>query len=132
MLNFYNYFRKIHPELANRLEELDRNMNILSQGVNDTLIIRVAFDHSDKDDNMFPKGEVFFKDSFGANSTIKLPEDYALHVLRDIKVIMVYQNYECSLLYKTYSDASSGIAFFGDRDDGIELSNNTLTRHLPS
>lgn len=132
MLNFYNVFRKIHPELANRLKELDRKMNLLAQASNDTLIIRVIFDDFEGDENLFAKGDVIFTDSFGANNTIKLSEEQALRILRDVKVIMVYHEYECSVLYKNYSKADEGVACFGSIDDGIVLSNNTLTRKLPS
>ena len=133
MLNFYNYFRKIHPELANRLEELDRKMNLLAQATNDTFIIRVSLNDFEEDENMFAKGDVIFKNSFGANSTIKLSEEEALHILRDVKVIIVYYGYESTLLYKTGSNAEQGTAYFGDIPaDGIILENNTLIRKLPS
>lgn len=132
MLNFYNYYGKIHPELASRLEELDRKMNLLDHGSTDTLIIRVGNNFENEDENMFAKGDVIFKDSFGAGDTIKLSEEESLHILRDIKVIMVYRNYYCHLLYKTWSNARSGVAAFGKEEDGISLENNTLTRKLPS
>lgn len=131
MLNFYNYFRKIHPELANRLEELDRKLNLLAQSTNDTLIIRVG-NNEDINENMFAKGDVIFKHYFGANSTIKLSEEQALHILRDVKVIMVYNDYDCTLLYKKWSDARNGTTYFGEQNNGISLENYTLTRMLPS
>ena len=132
MLNFYNYYRKIHPELVNLLEELDRKITLLSQSTNDTLIIRVSRNGFKYNENKFAKGEVIFTNSFGANNTIKLSEEQTLHILRDIKLIMLYYHYECSLLFKTSSDVESGIANFGKYDDGIKLENNTLIRRLPS
>lgn len=132
MLNFYNYFRKIHPELANRLGEIDRKLNLIEQSTNDTLIIRVNLNDFEGDENLFAKGEVIFTDSFGANSTIKLSEEQALRIIRDIKVIIIYHDYGCKLIYKIFSNVGMGVAHFGSEDDGIELSNNTLIRKLPS
>ena len=132
MLNFYNYFRKIHPELANRLEELDRKINLLGQATNDTLIIRVSRNDFEEDDNMFAKGLTIFKESFGANDTIKLTEEQALSVLTDVKVIMVYYNYDCTVLNKTRSNAEVCTAYFGTEDNGILVENDTITRMLPS
>ena len=132
MLNFYNYYDKIHPELMKKLKELETKLTSSSADNNDTLIIRVDFNPSDKNENMFPKGDVIFTTHFGANQTIKLSEDKALHISRDVKVILVYYDYQCKLLYKKISDASSGRALFGTIEDGIELTNNTLTRLLPS
>ena len=132
MLNFYNYFRKIHPELANRLEEFDRKMNLLPQATNDTLIIRVSRNRYIDDDNLSAKGEVIFTNSFGANDTIELSEEQTLSVITDVKVIMIYYNYDCTVLYKTRSNANVLTAYFGEGDDGISVENNTLTRILPS
>ena len=132
MLNFYNYYDKIHPELMKKLKELETKITSSSADNNDTLIIRSDFNPSDKNENMFPKGDVIFTTNFGANHTIELSEDKALHISRDVKVILVYYGYQCTLLYKNMSDASSGRALFGTIEDGIELGNNTLTRLLPS
>lgn len=131
MLNFYNYYDKIHPELMKKLKDLEEKSSG-NTGNNDTLIIRVHLNDFEGDENMFAKGEVIFTHSFGTNETIELSNDEALHILRDVKVIMVYRDYSCDLLYKNYSDASNGVAYFGTANNGIILSNNTLTRKLPS
>ena len=132
MLNFYNYYDKIHPELMKKIKELETKIMSGSADNNDTLIIRVALNDFKGDENKFAKGDTFFKKSFGAGDTIKLSEDQALCVLRDVKVIMIYHNYSCKLLYKIFSDVGLGIAHFGTEQDGITLENNTLTRLLPS
>ena len=131
MLNFYNYFRKIHPELANRLGELDRKMNLLAQSTNDTFIIRVGINEN-ADENMFAKGDVIFTRSFGVNDTIKLSEEQALQILTNVKVIMIYYNYDCTVLYKIRSNAQARTAYFGEEYNGILVDNNIITRMLPS
>ena len=131
MLNFYNYYDKIHPELMKKLKELETKITSGSADNNDTLIIRVGLNDSE-DENMFAKGHTIFTHSFGAGENIELSEDQALCVLRDVNLIMVYRGYKCTLLYKNYSHAGTGVARFGSINDGIELSNNTLTRRLPS
>lgn len=133
MLNFYNYYGKIHPELMKKLKELETKKTSGSADNNDTLIIRVNGNGFEGDENLFAKGYTILTHSFGANDTIKLSEDQALCVLRDVKVIMIYyHNYSCKLLSKIFSDVGMGIANFGREDDGITLENNTLTRILPS
>ena len=129
MLNFYNYFRKIHPELANRLEELDRKMNLLGQPTNDTFIIRVGINEN-VDENMFAKGDVIFTRSFGANDTIELSEEQTLQLLTNVKAIMIYHDYDCNVLYKDRSNAQMRTAFFGMEINGISVENNIITRKL--
>ena len=129
MLNFYNVFRKIHPELANRLEELDRKMNLLAQSTNDTLIIRTHSNDFEGNENVFAKGEVIFADSFKPDKPIYLSEEQILWILRDVKVIMVYSDYKCYLMYKNYSHAGMRVARFGSANDGIKLSNNTFVHY---
>lgn len=96
MLNFYNYYDKIHPELMKKLKDLEEK----SSGNNNVLVIRPL---STKDthelfDNFYAKGEtVYYDDSKieaevtpSSNLQIEISEVLAYHILNDIDNIIFY------------------------------------------
>ena len=125
MLNFYNYYGKIHPELMKKLRDIEAKCS-------DTLIIRVSLNERKYDEELFRYGETIYVDEFGAGDTIKLSPEQCLHIARDIDKILIYYEYDCQPLYKNFSDSARGTAIFGYENNAIKLENCTLTRLLPS
>ena len=99
MLNFYNYYGKIHPELVKKLKDLEKK----SSGNNNVLVIRPL---STKDDPnisddlyaLYAKGETVYYDDNkigvdvtpNSNVQIEISEELAYHILNDIDNIIFY------------------------------------------
>lgn len=96
MLNFYNYYGKIHPELVKKLKDLEEK----SSGNNNVLVIRPLSTKNTPEpfDDAYAKGEtVYYDDSkIGAAVTpnshvqIEISEVLAYHILNDIDSIIFY------------------------------------------
>ena len=96
MLNFYNYYDKIHPELMKKLKDLEEK----SSGNNKELVIRPLStkDTPEPFDNTYAKGEtIYYDDSeFDSEVTpasslqIEISDVLAYHILNDIDNIIFY------------------------------------------
>lgn len=96
MLNFYNYYEKIHPELMKKLKDLEEK----TSGNNNVLVIRPLStkDTPEPFDDVYVKGEtVYYDDSkhegnITVNSTVEveITLDLLAHIVYDIDKIIFY------------------------------------------
>lgn len=96
MLNFYNYYGKIHPELMKKLKQIEEK----TSGNNKVLVIRpLSTKYAPEPvDNAYAKGETVYYDDIkhGVDVTpnsdlqIEISEVLAYHILNDIDNIIFY------------------------------------------
>ena len=96
MLNFYNYYGKIHPELMKKLKNLEEK----TSGNNNVLVIRPlsSKDTPESFDGLYAKGETVYYDDgkMGVDVTpashvqIEISQELASHILNDIDNIIFY------------------------------------------
>ena len=95
MLNFYNYYGKIHPELMKKLKDLEEKVS-----GNNVLVIRPlsSKDTPEPFDDAYAKGETIYYDenkietevTLNSSLQIEISDVFALHILNDIDNIIFY------------------------------------------
>lgn len=102
MLNFYNYYGKIHPELVKKLKKMEEK----TSGNNNVLVIRPLStkDTPEPFDVVYPEGETVYYDEskYGGNIEaytgikIEITKDLLVHIVYDIDKIIFYlpENFE--------------------------------------
>ena len=96
MLNFYNYYGKIHPELMKKLKEIEEK----TSGNNNVLVIRPLStkDTPEPFDDAYAKGETIYYDeskiegdvTLSSSVLIEISDLMAYHILNDIDKIIFY------------------------------------------
>lgn len=134
MLNFYNYYGKMHPELIKRLKDIESKLQGTASVKSNVLIIRNQVTMNEQ--GSFREGETLpFSGTFNSeDETITITEDMMYHIIKDIDIIVLYYSSDstCNIFYKKDSSYNMNYATFVKPDGRfIDVGYCKLTYHIP-
>lgn len=134
MLNFYNFYGKMHPELMKKLKDIESKLEGTAGIKSNVLIIRNQVTMNEE--GAFREGETLpFSGTFSSeNESITITEDMMYHIIKDIDIIVLYYSSDatCHVYYKNDSCYNMNNAIFKSFSGTyIEVGYCKLTYHTP-
>lgn len=108
MLNFYNYYGKIHPELMRKLKELEEK----ASGNNNVLVIRpestknTPFPLSDA----YVKGMTLYYDDSGENSSVNINSNVQINITKEM-LFHIIENVDKIIFYLSGGTPYEGLVY---------------------